>query len=141
MSRSPTAGRVPDLARNRARLGAGRLALQQAAHRPADRRAVRLIRLPKLAERRGPILPGFDIHIGELKPSTGSSSAPAVSGAPRSGSVRGKADVRAGRAMVELASWPARGDRSRSSSTPSPTATASTSTCARSRPATGCSRR
>ena len=52
-------------------------------------------------------------------------------GTARTGSVRGKADIRAGRAMVELAAghdtaatgW-------RSGSTPSPTATGSTSTCA-----------
>src|SRR5688572_26260841 len=64
---------------------------------------VRLSRLPKLRAtgRKGPILPGFDIHIGELAIDR-LELAPAVTGQARSGRVRGKADVRAGRAMVEL---------------------------------------
>jgi translocation and assembly module TamB len=66
-------------------------------------RQVRLTRLPKLKPtgRKGPILPGFDIHIGELAIDRLELS-PAISGQARSGRVRGKADVRAGRAMVEL---------------------------------------
>jgi translocation and assembly module TamB len=68
----------------------------------ADR--VSLVRLPKLrpSTKRGPILPGFDIHIGELaikRLDIGRE----VSGQPRSGSLRGKADIRSGRALVELA--------------------------------------
>ncbi len=66
-------------------------------------RQVRLIRLPKLKPtgRKGPILPGFDIHIGELAIDR-LELGPAITGQARSGRVRGKADVRAGRAMVEL---------------------------------------
>ena len=68
----------------------------------ADR--VSLIRLPNLRPtgRRGPILPGFDIHIGELAIKR-LDVGPQVSGQPRSGTLRGKADVRSGRALVELA--------------------------------------
>src|SRR4051812_6954106 len=64
---------------------------------------VTLIRLPKLkpSTRKGPILPGYDIHIGELRIDR-VDIGPAVSGRPRSGSIRGKADVRSGRALVEL---------------------------------------
>jgi translocation and assembly module TamB len=67
----------------------------------ADR--VTLIRLPKLkpSTNKGPILPGFDIHIGELR-IDGLDIGPQVSGKARSGSVRGKADVNHGRALVEL---------------------------------------
>ncbi|MFL6721738.1 MAG: translocation/assembly module TamB domain-containing protein [Sphingomonas sp.] len=65
---------------------------------------VTLIRLPKLrpSTRKGPILPGFDIHIGELRIDRLDIGAQ-VSGRPRSGSVRGKADIRSGRALLELA--------------------------------------
>ncbi|HJU76699.1 MAG TPA: translocation/assembly module TamB, partial [Sphingomicrobium sp.] len=65
---------------------------------------VTLIRLPKLRPtgRKGPILPGFDIHIGELSIQR-LELGPQVSGQPRSGSVRGRADIRSGRALVELA--------------------------------------
>ena len=64
---------------------------------------VTLIRLPKLkpSTKKGPILPGFDIHIGELRIDR-LDIGPAVGGRPRSGSVRGKADIRSGRALVEL---------------------------------------
>jgi translocation and assembly module TamB len=67
----------------------------------ADR--VTLIRVPKLkpSARRGPILPGFDIHIGELAIRR-LEIGPGVSGRPRSGRLTGKADVRSGRALVEL---------------------------------------
>ncbi len=66
-------------------------------------RRVQLVRLPKLKAtgRKGPILPGFDIHIGELAIQR-LELAPAVTGQARSGRVQGKADIRAGRAMVEL---------------------------------------
>ncbi|HUE79441.1 MAG TPA: translocation/assembly module TamB domain-containing protein [Sphingomicrobium sp.] len=75
-------------------------------------RQVRLIRLPKLKPtgRKGPILPGFDIHVGELAIER-LELGPAITGEARSGRVRGKADVRAGRAMVELAIAVAGGDR------------------------------
>ena len=65
---------------------------------------VSLIRLPKLkpSTKKGPILPGFDIHLGEFRIDR-LDIGPAVSGKPRSGRVWGKADVRSGRALVELA--------------------------------------
>jgi len=67
----------------------------------ADR--VMLIRLPKLkpSTKKGPILPGFDIHIGRLQIDR-LDIGPEVSGKPRSGRVWGKADVHSGRALVEL---------------------------------------
>ncbi|MFL6759696.1 translocation/assembly module TamB domain-containing protein [Sphingomonas sp.] len=63
-----------------------------------------LIRLPRLkpTTRKGPILPGFDVHIGDFRIDRLDIGAQ-VSGKPRSGSVRGKAEVRSGRALVELA--------------------------------------
>ena len=75
-------------------------------------RQVRLTRLPKLRPtgRTGPILPGFDIHIGELVVDR-LELGPAITGEARSGRVRGKADVRAGRAMVELGVAVDGGDR------------------------------
>ena len=65
---------------------------------------VTLIRLPKLkpSTKKGPILPGFDIHVGELRIDR-LDIGREVSGQPRSGSIRGKADVHSGRALVELA--------------------------------------
>jgi translocation and assembly module TamB len=65
---------------------------------------VTLIRLPRTRPslKKGPILPGFDIHIGELRIDR-LDIGREVGGQPRSGSVRGKADVRSGRALVELA--------------------------------------
>ena len=64
---------------------------------------VRLQRLPKLRKtgRKGPILPDFDIHIGQLKIDR-LEVARGVAGAARTGSVVGEADIRAGRAMVGL---------------------------------------
>jgi translocation and assembly module TamB len=66
---------------------------------------VSLIRLPRLkpTTRKGPILPGFDIHVGELRIDR-LDIGPQVGGKARSGSVRGKADVNHGRALVELQS-------------------------------------
>ena len=66
---------------------------------------VMLVRLPVLrpSTSKGPILPGFDIHVGELRIDR-LDIGPAVSGKLRSGSVRGKADVNHGRALVELSS-------------------------------------
>jgi translocation and assembly module TamB len=64
---------------------------------------VTLIRLPRLkpSTKKGPILPGFDIHIGELRIDR-LEVGKAVGGQPRSGRVWGKADVHSGRALVEL---------------------------------------
>src|SRR3954466_10376156 len=63
-----------------------------------------LIRLPRLrpSTRKGPILPGFDIHVGELRIDR-LDIGPQVGGTARSGSIHGKADVKHGRALVELA--------------------------------------
>ncbi|GAA3909083.1 translocation/assembly module TamB domain-containing protein [Sphingomonas limnosediminicola] len=64
---------------------------------------VTLTRIPALKPtgRTGPILPGFDIHVGELRVDR-LDIGPGVAGQPRSGSLRGKADVHEGRALVEL---------------------------------------
>ncbi|MES2903025.1 MAG: translocation/assembly module TamB domain-containing protein [Pseudomonadota bacterium] len=64
---------------------------------------VTLSRLPALKPtgRTGPLLPGFDIHIGRLdirRLELGS----AVTGTARVGTVGGSADIRSGRAMVRL---------------------------------------
>lgn len=61
-----------------------------------------LIRLPKLKPTgNGPILPGFDIIVRNFRIDR-LDIGPQVSGRARSGSVRGKADVHSGRALVEL---------------------------------------
>ena len=67
----------------------------------ADRLTLR--RLPQLKRtgRSGPILPKFDIHIGKLAIHR-LELAPAVTGVARTGSVNGKADIRSGRAVVDL---------------------------------------
>jgi translocation and assembly module TamB len=64
---------------------------------------VSLVRLPALrpSTTKKPILPSFDIHIGELRIDR-LDIGREVGGQPRSGSVRGKADVHSGRALVEL---------------------------------------
>jgi translocation and assembly module TamB len=64
---------------------------------------VNLIRLPKLkpSTKRGPILPGFDIHIGDLRIDR-LNIGPEIGGKARSGSLHGKADVRSGRALIAL---------------------------------------
>jgi translocation and assembly module TamB len=64
---------------------------------------VTLVRLPKLkpSTKKGPILPGFDIHIGELRVDR-LDVGPQVGGQARSGRLWGKADVHSGRALVEL---------------------------------------
>jgi translocation and assembly module TamB len=64
---------------------------------------VTLIRIPKLkpSAKKGPILPGFDIHLGEFRIDRLDVAAQ-VGGKPRSGRVEGKADVHRGRALVEL---------------------------------------
>lgn len=68
----------------------------------ADR--VTWLRMPKLRPslKRGPILPGFDIHIGELAVRH-LDIGPKVAGRAWRGRVSGKADIRRGRALVELA--------------------------------------
>ena len=64
---------------------------------------VSLVRLPHLkpSTKKGPILPSFDIHVGELRIDRLDIGS-AVSGKARSGRVEGKADVHSGRALVEL---------------------------------------
>jgi translocation and assembly module TamB len=63
-----------------------------------------LARLPQTLPtgRTGPILPGFDIHIGALRVDNLTLSAP-VTGVTRRAKLVGRADVRAGRAFVDLA--------------------------------------
>ena len=71
---------------------------------------VTLVRLPALrpSETEGPILPDLDIHVGRLEIDRLAIGA-AVTGRPRAGRVRGSADVRAGRATVDLAALVADG--------------------------------
>lgn len=71
---------------------------------------VTLIRLPKLrpSTKKGPILPGFDIHVGELKVDR-LDIGRSVGGKPRSGRLWGKADVHSGRALVDLQALIAKG--------------------------------
>jgi len=71
-----------------------------------------LHRLPKLRRtgRRGPILPGFDIYIGRLEIDM-LRIEPPVTGARRSGRLLAKADIRNGRAMIDLKAATNAGDR------------------------------
>lgn len=64
---------------------------------------VTLIRAPKLkpSTKKGPVLPGFDIQIGEIRVDR-LDVGPQVGGKARSGRLWGKADVHSGRALVEL---------------------------------------
>ncbi|HEU4697149.1 MAG TPA: translocation/assembly module TamB domain-containing protein [Sphingomicrobium sp.] len=64
---------------------------------------VALVRVPKLkpSTKKGPILPGFDIHVGELRIDR-LDIGPQIGGKARSGSLRGRAEVHRGRALVEL---------------------------------------
>jgi len=64
---------------------------------------VKLDRLPKFrpTETKGPLLPEFDIHIGRLDIRRLAIGA-AVTGRPRAGRVAGHADIRSGRALVDL---------------------------------------
>ena len=66
-------------------------------------RQVTLLRKPDLkpSARKGRLLPKFDIYIGELAIQR-LELAPAVTGVARSGGVRGKADIRSGRAKIDL---------------------------------------
>lgn len=65
--------------------------------------AATLRRLPKLqpSGKRGAILPGFDIRIGRVAIER-LTIAPAVAGRPMTGRIVGKADIRDGRALVDL---------------------------------------
>jgi translocation and assembly module TamB len=67
----------------------------------ADR--LRIERLPKLRPtgRTGPLLPGFDIQIGRLEVRR-LEIAEAITGEPRVGRLSGSADIRSGRAKVDL---------------------------------------
>jgi translocation and assembly module TamB len=62
-----------------------------------------LHRLPKLkpSERPGPVLPGFDIHVGRLRVAQ-MRIGKAVTGQVRVASLAGEADIRSGRALVNL---------------------------------------
>jgi translocation and assembly module TamB len=76
----------------------------------ADRAS--LVRRPDLkpSGRKGPTLPGFDIHIGELSIDRFEIGA-RVAGTPRVGAIRASADVESGRAMVKLGAIVAGSDR------------------------------
>ncbi|WP_082467208.1 translocation/assembly module TamB domain-containing protein [Sphingomonas sp. Leaf25] len=67
---------------------------------------------PTPTGRRGPILPSFDIRIGRLSIDR-LELARAVTGTPRIGRLIGQADIRSGRALVDLALDIARSDRLR----------------------------
>lgn len=72
-----------------------------------------LVRLPHMLpvpDRGGPILPDFNIHIGELRVDR-LTVGEQVTGTQRIGRIVGRADVRAGRALVQLAASVAGSDR------------------------------
>ncbi|MBB3763390.1 translocation/assembly module TamB domain-containing protein [Sphingomicrobium lutaoense] len=73
---------------------------------------VRLERLPvtRPSRREGPILPGFDIHIGKLSIND-MVIGPAIGGEERRGKLAGRVDIRAGRALVDLKAAVEGGDR------------------------------
>ena len=73
---------------------------------------VNLVRLPKLKPslKKGPILPKFDIHIGELRIDR-LSIGPQVGGSPRYGKISGKADIHSGRALIDLTAVVSSGDK------------------------------
>lgn len=62
-----------------------------------------LHRLPRLrpSDRPGPVLPGFDIHVGRVEVAQ-LRIGKAVTGQPRVASLSGEADIRSGRALVDL---------------------------------------
>ncbi len=70
-----------------------------------------LVRLPKLkpTKTKGPILPKFDIHIGELRIDRVDIGRQ-VGGRPHSGRLSGKADVRSGRALIDVTALVSTGD-------------------------------
>ncbi len=74
--------------------------------------AARLRRLPALTPsgKAGPILPSFDIRIGRFAIARLDIDA-GIAGTARRGAVSGKADIRSGRALVELAANTDGGDR------------------------------
>ena len=84
------------------RLDITRLAAPQATlfHAPKTRKT----------GRRGPILPGFDIHIGALSVERLTIAAP-VTGRARTGRLAGSADIRSGRAVVRIDAVVAGSDR------------------------------
>jgi len=73
---------------------------------------VNLVRLPKPKPslKKGPILPKFDIHIGELRIDR-LSIGPQVGGSPRYGKISGKADIHSGRALIDLTAVVSSGDK------------------------------
>ncbi|HEX6661755.1 MAG TPA: translocation/assembly module TamB, partial [Sphingomicrobium sp.] len=73
---------------------------------------VTLVRLPKLkpTKTKGPILPKFDIHIGELRIDR-IDIGPRIGGRLHSGKLSGKADVRSGRALIDLTALVSSGDK------------------------------
>ncbi|MEA3065568.1 MAG: translocation and assembly module TamB [Sphingomonadales bacterium] len=77
---------------------ANRLVIQR-----LDAELATLHRLPRLrpSERPGPVLPGFDIHVGRLRVAQ-LRIGKAVTGQPRIASLAGEADIRSGRALVDL---------------------------------------
>jgi translocation and assembly module TamB len=68
-----------------------------------DAELATLHRLPRLrpSEQPGPVLPGFDIHVGRLRVAQ-MRIGKAVTGQPRIAGLVGEADVRSGRALVNL---------------------------------------
>lgn len=73
-----------------------------------------LLRLPRTrpSGRRGAILPGFDIQIGDLRVDR-LTLGPTLAGGVRTASLQGRADVRAGRALIDLAAVAQGSDRVR----------------------------
>lgn len=73
-----------------------------------------LHRLPRLnpGEKQGAILPGFDIRVGDLDIRT-LRLEPGVAGERRVATIKGKADIRDGRALIDLAADTNAGDRLR----------------------------
>lgn len=71
-----------------------------------------LHRLPKLKPGKpgGAILPGFDIHVGDLEIRT-IRLEPGVAGTRRTGRIKGKADISDGRALIDLTGSTNAGDR------------------------------
>ncbi len=86
---------------------ANRLSINSATARLAT-----LHKLPKLrpSKKKGPILPGFDIRVDELRIDRLHVGA-AIAGKAQSGRLSGRADIRGGRAMVKLDAAVGRGDR------------------------------
>ena len=82
--------------------------------RALDIPVARLAKLPHLhpTPRTGPILPGFDIHVGRVRVDR-LIVAPRVTGTERAGSLIGRGDVRRGRALIDLAARVAGADRLR----------------------------